>query len=495
VFAVSPDKKKFPFEKYFNQLNLSLSSSKNKEETNMKTYLIFLISLFIILSGCKETIYESQIPKEFTNDLLHADLIGRVVQKDSKAKVIVSQIEPIDSVEISPVDGSFAFRDLRIGNYDITIRADNYRIYSKENFMLQGGSIISLGEIELSTVPDLVESFYPEDKGEIVYDWRYGRITVSILFTQPMDRESVEEAFSVEPAVEGIFHWGNFTRAPMNSLFSDAESGYDLGATITTYSKVTSMTYAFAKKDSYPDKEYKVTVGTTAKDTAGNFLRFPLSFSFKTVQSYSTQNGIMTDPVHGDIEVSPLNYSSQGITVTFPRRMNKSSVEMSTHIIPPMNTIFLWPEENILRIYTGGPFLSDTTITVSIDKTAKDKDGVEIGHDFNFSFRTAALDVNNTSPSNGQLFISPTAPLQINFNNFVTLSSAQTAISISPHVSGTFSYGGYYPYEQMNQIVFTPNSPLTVNTKYTVTVTTAITDMYGSRMKQPYSFSFVTRPN
>ena len=462
----------------------------------MKTHLIILASLFIILSGCKETIIQpSQITKESTNDLLHADLIGRVVQKDSKAWVIVSQIEPIDSVQISPVDGSFAFNDLRIGNYDITIRADNYRIYSKQDFMLQGGSIISLGEIKLSTVPDLIDSFYPEDNGEVVYDWRYGRITVSILFTQPMDRESVEKAFSVDPPVEGIFSWGNYTQAPMYSLFADARSGYELGATITTFSKVSSVSYAFAKKDSYPDKEYKVTIGTTAKDTAGNFLRFPFEFSFKTVQSYSTQNGIITDPVHGDIEVSPLDYSYSGITVTFPRRMNNSSVESSTHITPPMSTTFLWPEENILRIYTGGPFLSDTTITVSINKSAKDKDGTELGQDFSFSFRTAALNVSNTSPSNGQLFVTPTSPLYINFNNYVTLSSARIAISISPAVGGSFNYGGYYPYEQLDQIVFTPASSLNANTKYTVTISTDITDMFGNKMKEPYSFSFVTRPN
>lgn len=462
----------------------------------MKTYLIILISLLVILSGCKETIIQpSPLTKESTNDLLHADLIGRVTQKDSRAMVTISQIDPIDSVQISPVDGSFAFNGLRIGNYNITIKADNYRIYSKKDFILQGGSITSLGEIKLSNVPDLVDSFYPEDNGEVVYDWRYGRITVSILFTQPMDRESVEKAFSVNPPVEGIFYWGNYTQAPMYSLFADASSGYNLGATITTYSKVTSMSYAFAKKDSYPDKEYTVTIGTTAKDTAGNFLRFPFKFSFKTVESYSTQNGIMTDPVNGDIEISPLNYSYSGITVTFPRRMDKSSVESSTNVTPHMNTMFLWPDENILRIYTGGPFLSDTTITVSINKSAKDKDGTELGQDFSFSFRTAALNVASTSPSNGQLFITPTAPVQINFNNYITLSSAQTAISISPPVAGTLSYGGYYPYEQLNQIVFTPGSSFLTNTKYTVTISTVITDMYGNTMKEPYSFSFVTRPN
>jgi hypothetical protein len=463
----------------------------------MKTYLIIIAFLLLILSGCNKTIVEPQteVPKEFTNDLLHADLIGKVVQRDSKAMVIVSQVNTVDSVEISPVDGSFAFRDLRAGNYDITIRADNYRIYKNTNYMLQGGSVIYLGEIKLSTIPDLIESFYPDDKGEIVYDWRYGRITVSILFSKPMDRESVEKAFTVDPPVEGIFNWGNYTQAPMYSLFSDAASGYNLGATITTFSKVTSVSYAFAKKDSYPDKEYKVTIGTAAKDTAGNYLRFPFEFSFKTVQSYSTYNGIMTDPVHGDIDVSPLNYNYSGITITFPRRMDKSSVELQTHVSPPMNTIFLWPDENVLRIYTGGPFLSDTTITVLIDKTAKGKDGIEIGQDFTFSFRTAALEVSSTYPSNGQLFFSPTEPLTISFNNYVKLSSASSAITISPAVSGSFSFSGNYPYEQMNQIKFTPSSALKANTKYTVTISTSITDMYGNMMKEPYSFSFVTRPN
>jgi hypothetical protein len=464
----------------------------------MKISILFLLITTLFFFSCKETIIEQQIPKEFTNDLLHADLVGKVIQKDSHAKVIISQVTPIDSVEINPVDGSFTFHDLRIGNYDITIRAENYRIYYRANFVLSGGSITYLGEVDLSTIPDLVESHYPEDKSEIVYDWRYGRITISILFTHPMDRESVEKALSVDPPVEGTFYWGNYTQRPMDGLFyaeTANYSGFDMGATITTYSKVTSVTYSFAKKDSYTDTSYSITLDTSAKDTSGNHLRFPLKFKFRTVQSYSTQNGVMTDPVNGDIDVSSLNYSYSGITVIFPRRMNKSSVEMHTQVNPQMNTIFLWPEENVLRIYTGGPFLSDTTIIVIIDKAAKDKDGTEMGHTFKFSFRTAALNITDTYPSNGQLFVTPTEPVQINFNNYVTLSSATTAIEISPAASGTFSFGGSYPYEQKNQIVFRPGAPLQPNTKYTFTINTNVADMYGNRMKAPYSFSFVTRPN
>lgn len=467
-----------------------------KKETTMKKVISSLFFILLAYSGCKETIVEQQVPKEFTNDLLHADLIGKVTQKNSKAKVIVSQLSPIDSVEINPVDGSFSFRNLRAGNYDVTIISNNYRIHYLQNVVLTGGSIKYLGEITLSTIPDHIDSIYPKDNSEIVYDWRYGRITISILFSRPMDRESVEKSLTIAPNAEGVFYWGNYTQAPVGGMFADPTlSNFDRGATITTFSNVSSVTYAFAKKDSYSDTTYTVTLGTTAKDTTGKYMRFPLRFKFKTVQSYSTQNGIMTDPVHGDINVSPLNYSSRGITVTFPRRMDKTSVEFATHVNPKMNAIFLWPSENQLRIYTGGPFLSDTTITVNIDRTAKDKDGVALGHDFIFLFRTAPLSVESTVPASGQLFVNPSEPISIYFNTYVTLSSAKSAISITPSVNGTFSFGNYSPYEQLNQIKFTPSSSMVPNTKYTVTISPSIQDMHGTSMKSSYSFSFVTRPN
>ena len=102
----------------------------------MKTLLRYLTLTTILLFGCKETIIEERIPKEYTNDLLHADLLGKVFPVTSKAKVYVSQISVIDSQEINSADGSFTFRDLRSGNYDVTIRTANYRTVKKTNLQL-----------------------------------------------------------------------------------------------------------------------------------------------------------------------------------------------------------------------------------------------------------------------------------------------------------------------------------------------------------------------
>ncbi len=465
----------------------------------MKHRSVILILVFV-LCGCKETIYQPYEDKMFTNDLLHGDIVGKVTQKGSNAKVIVSQAIPVDSVTVNAIDGSFVFNDLRAGNYVMKIVTNDYRTYVRD-VVIPGGSIVYVGDITLSTVPDMVNSHYPEDRGEIVTDWRYGRISISIYFDSPMDRVSVEKAFSTDPPSEGIFQWGTYTQAPYTMLYADKTSNYgraELGATITTYSKVKAMTYVVSQKDTYVDTTYTVTLSTAAKDTAGNHLRFPLKYSFRTVQSYTTIYGIQKTPVHGDINVEPM---SNNVQLTFPRRMNPSSTEAVTTVVPSVNNIFLWPSENVMRIYTGGPLLSDTTFTVTVAGTALDKDGVSLGTPFTFSFHTAPFRVSYVNPGNAEVFVPPTQKIYLTFNSYVIKASVQSAFSLTPDgsttpVSGTLSYANEgTEYESRNQLIFTPFQPLTGNKKYNITVTTAAKDLFNVPMKSRFTSSFVVRPN
>ncbi len=459
------------------------------------------VTLLIAFSlwGCKETIIEyrddptSSLPK--VSDAYHGDLVGKITQQNVSAMVVVSQVNPVDSVAVSPTDGSFALRYLPMGNYDVTIRSDNYRIYVQTNVVIQGGAINYIGNIDLSTIPDLVSSVYPENNSEIVYDWRYGRISISIMFAHPMDRASVEKAFATNPPSTGVFYWGQYSTSPRSTLYltEAAKSGYDAGAVITTYSTVSSLTYSMAQNSCSPDTTYTITLSTEAKDTSGNHLRFPLVSTFRTVQSYVTYNGIQTNPVNGDIEVPPMN--GNGITVTFPRRMDQASTEAATGVSPAMNKIFLWPSANQLLIYTGGPFLSDTTITVTINGNALDKDGIALGTPFTFSFHTAAFQVTSTYPSNAQVYVATSQTIAVYFNSYVDKGSFQSAFSISPGVFGSFTYGNGNSYDTPNWITFTPGTTLSPNTKYTVTVGAAVKDFNGVPMGTPYTFSFVTRPN
>ena len=459
-------------------------------------YLIICLLSVVTFWSCDENVYNTyESDPRFFNDAFHGNITGKVIQKNSNATVIISQVDEVASAEISPSDGSFSIVDLEIGNYDLTILADNFRTYIYKNVMVNGGGTTYLGEIDLSTIPDLVASHYPEDLEEIVYDNRSSRLSIGMTFTRPMDRESVEEAFSTDPPTDGIFYWGTYSQAPSNVYYlEDASYAWDVGATITTYSKVSSFTYQVAQKDSYVDTTYHVTLATSAMDTSGYHLRFPLKYSFSTVQSSTTQNSILSNPYHGDVDVD-LMYLN-GITVTFPRNMDFATTEAAVTMIPDVDRIFIWPAYNQLTIYTGGPFLADTDYKITIGPTAEDRDGIQLGEPFSFEFNTASVAVSSTTPRNGQLFVDYSGQaITIWFNTYMLRSAVQEAFSISPAISGTFKYGTQSSNNNnKTAITFIPSSDFKKNTKYTVTINTAAKDLYDTALGEPYEFSFITMP-
>jgi hypothetical protein len=160
-----------------------------------------------------------------------------------------------------------------------------------------------------------------------------------------------------------------------------------------------------------------------------------------------------------------------------------------------MNQIFLWPSENVMTIYTGGPYLSDTTITVTISESAKDKDGTPLSKPFSFWFRTAPLQITSTTPTNAQLYIASNQNITVNFNSYIDKDSYQAAFSITPAISGSFVYGSGYSSTDPNQVTFIPSSAYQPNTKYTILILSSVKDLYGVPMKKSFTFSFVTRPN
>jgi len=463
----------------------------------MTKVLISIITCLTIL-GCEDTIYQQADPRLF-NDAFHGNIIGKVQQKSSGAIVRVSQIDVVAKTNISPIDGAFRIENIPIGNYDLEIEADNYRIYRHYNVKVEGAGTTYLGEIDLSRIPDIVESHYPENMGEIVYNNSFQRLTVSLLFTQPMDRESVEEAFSTDPPTEGIFYWGIFSESPTYIYFTDDRAveyfsgGFIPDATISTYSRITSVSYRIAQKDSYVDTTYTVHLSTAAKDTAGNHLRFPLSFSFSTIQSSSTIYGIQTYPYNGDIDVELIN--NNGITLQFPRNMDPVSTEAAITLNPNVEHVFIWPDWNNLIIYTGGIFLAETEYRVSIDGSAKDTDGIELQKPFTFSFQTSPVKVTNTSPRNGQLFVEYNdLYITMYFNTYISKASVEKAFSISPAVGGSFKWGTRYSDNDKTVVSFYPSVNLARNTKYQVTLSTAVADLLGAHIKEPHQFAFITRP-
>ena len=448
----------------------------------------------LLFIGCTK-----QIEKIITPPPANGSLVGVVTQKQSGAMVFARQVNVVDSAEISPDDGSFRIDHLPVGNYDVLIKAPQFGSCWIRRVSIETGGVTFLGEITLSHTPDLIEDYYPEDQSEVVFDRRWSQLSVSISFTGPMDRESVEAAFSTDPPSEGTFHWGTFAADPTpiyywdDRYLNDSAAMQEMGAEITTYTKIVSFTYRMARRDGYSDTTYTVTLSTAAMDTAGNALEFPLSYQFSTVQSSTSQNTILTQPENGDIYVDPMSNAS--IMVTFPRRMDASSTEAAITMTPQTNVIYVWAEPNQLRIYTGGPLHCDQLYSIVIGESAQDLDGQELAEPFTFSFETAPLEVENTAPQNGQIFVGTDDEIAFRFNSYIILSSVREAFSITPNISGTFERGyGRYDHDSKDAVTFFPSATLKVNTKYTVTLNTSVRDLHGTFLPENVTFSFVTEP-
>jgi hypothetical protein len=445
-----------------------------------------LIPLFLV--SCTKTVEKIYYQTEGTGAV-----VGTVVQKTSNARVIVMQVGPVDSTVILADDGSFRIEGLHIGNYDLVVKAEGYGTRKITNVLIEAGGTTFVGEISLSKVPDQVVSFYPDDRTEIVFDPRWSRLSISVQFSRAMDRESLEAAFSTDPPSEGTFYWGNYEQLPTPRYFyGDALWENDPGGEITTYTHIKSFTYRMARKDCFTDTTYTVTLSTAAEDTAGKPLDFPLQFRFSTVQSSYTQNAILTVPEHGDIWVDPMENAS--VFMTFPRRMNQSSVEELLQMTPPTEVIPVWTEANVLRIYTGGPLRCNTTYRFYLPATATDLDGIELGEPFEFSFTTAPVGVEYTQPQKGQIFVSRTSHINIRFNTYMMLSAAERAFQITPATDGRVIRGYENNDTARDVITFIPSTSLRYNTKYTVILGTEAYDLHGTHLDEPYEFSFVTEP-
>ena len=175
--------------------------------------------------------------------------------------------------------------------------------------------------------------------------------------------------------------------------------------------------------------------------------------------------------------------------------MDQSSTEEAISIDPRSDVIFIWPTYNSLTIYTGGIFLAETNYQIMVDETARDLDGNLMQHPFSFSFTTAPVGIRSTYPRNGQLFVDPDDAITLYFNTYILKSSVEQAFQIMPPLAGTFKWGTISATSDDKTVVtFIPSVNFRINTKYTITIGTESKDMFGSHIKQPYIFAFITRP-
>ena len=179
---------------------------------------------------------------------------------------------------------------------------------------------------------------------------------------------------------------------------------------------------------------------------------------------------------------------STSISLTFDRQMNTSTAESAYSISPTVNGTFSW-SSNTMTLKPDAMLGYNTTYAVTEAKGAADTNGYKMSFDYKFTFRTVALIplmVVGTMPSDGEQGVNASSAIKVVFNRDVLSSSAESAFSIAPSVSGQFSW------PDNSTMLFTPGSKLQGTTNYSAKVAKTAQDRNGISMKGDYAFWFAT---
>jgi hypothetical protein len=490
---------------------------------------IFAVFMVVLLNNCT-----NKNPVESTdNDSDDNDnrIVGNIIQTEASAQVYLTQGRTLDSTSADAADGQFEFSNVQSGNYMLKIAASDYDTFYI-NVTIEEGKAIYVGAVylaEKSPFDDSIPSVYdhyPKDKAEIIfnpYTYYTGKdpqpLYISISFDRPMDRETVKQALSIDPPLEGYYVWSQNKQtynppSPYNDAYrwdgmvlaDAAEAGYappPAPAEITTYSKVQSFTFYFNMSDCYTDTTYTIKLSQEATDTGGVPLDSALEYSFSTVQSATAYDDVMMDP-HDNEDYVDL-FRSQGIQITFPNRMDQPSVESHISMTPnDTDAILLWHDYNKLVIITSGRILiPDTTYVITIDSAALDAGGTPLGETKVLSFSTRGIQVKSTVPAHGDMMVEPWDTLQVQFNTYMDKNSFIGKMFLVSGSGDTIQPSSidYYHYTRYgtttwhkDKIMFDPAVLLDYDEKYTLYISPGVTDRLGYPMKQGYQLVFVTMP-
>ncbi|MCK4392045.1 Ig-like domain-containing protein, partial [Candidatus Bipolaricaulota bacterium] len=294
---------------------------------------------------------------------------------------------------------------------------------------------------------------------------------IELVFDRPMDRASVEAAFSLSPHMAGAFTWSDgrtlcYRPAPLLAR----------------------------------DQTYEVTLSTAATDPEGHPLKEAYRFCFRTVGYLKVTQVI---PASGTKETE----ADSTITVIFNRPvvplMAVSDPAYATlpdpvMFNPPIEGKGEWLNTSIYLFTPAKPLAGGTTYTARVAAGLIDTTGGILVEDYLWTFSTQPPDVVWISPDEGAKLVPVDTTIKITFNMPIDLPSAQERFTLRrtsllgellvQRVAGTFDIEG-------NTLTFTPNEWLDFDQRYVVLLGAGITSASGGLgMPDDYTWRFTTVP-
>lgn len=296
-------------------------------------------------------------------------------------------------------------------------------------------------------------------------DDRLAAVTTSIevSFSEQVDRDDAAAAAGFDPSVDGAISWS--------------------GATMT-FTPSSPLTPAAA---------YRFVVLAGIHDLAGNAMAaLPPPFEFTTTPRPSL---VSSDPPDGATDVA----LAASVTLTFSSLMDTASVDEALAIDPSFDFERRWNGRR-LELVPAQALRAGQAYRITLEATAADVSGVEIGEPVTIEFRTVAsgLTALGVMPSDGVDGIAVTTPLAVAFDRPIDPDSlSDDLLTIEPATAGTLRLVTG-PDDPVNEdgsgsmLVFTPSAPLPSNTTFRVRLAPELRSVAGGTMADVLSWTFTT---
>lgn len=174
--------------------------------------------------------------------------------------------------------------------------------------------------------------------------------------------------------------------------------------------------------------------------------------------------------------------------ITFDDSMDKEAVIKNLSVSPTVSVKPSWENDDKTLILSHDPLAKDTDYTLTLAKGATTINGGALNEDAVFRFHTAGpLKVLESSPAGGATNIAVKTTVKLTFDQDVPSSIADHLV-ISPHVPGKKNVSG-------KTLELIPDSPLSMETRYSVTLTKGAQSEYGLPNTSDETFDFTTTQN
>ncbi len=333
---------------------------------------------------------------------------------------------------------------------------------------------------------------------------------IVILFDKPMNVNSCVQSFSIAPNTQGYF-------------------------------ELTDYTLTFTPSASWNYGTYTYTLTKNCESKSGSDLREIQSASFSigeagTAGSYPalsevlihtgttegcngdspTQSNLLTESLTNVCMGTPIG---NAITFRFSRPMDKQATMAALAFSPSLMGSYTWISDTALRVLPDFPFVYKTRIHFNLSTQSADVQGIKLQAPVSGSFYVgtgnllpmvtsltlkadtlsnclqgvaASADLTTTAIANACLGNPTSNPIRITFSRAMNQIQTQASITISPNLTGTYSWS-----TDNRSLTFVPDVKLSYGTRYTVSVGTgAVTvDRVYVEAASIYSFAAGGRAN